>query len=202
MWRAVASALTVASLAGCGSAGDGCSENASYASALRFNGVLYAGSSLPEGRLVRVGRPIGTGSGTCGEDVTVRWIDGVPPAAAVATVAPDETETGSVFLAPGFMPAMASHPLHAAMFDVRRRWTLDLRHRCRRPTSVGGVLQAPDGSSRLLVADRIVLIDGRTRYRGPLRAGLPHFQGGERVVVLGRACRGTRVVAQLIRARR
>jgi hypothetical protein len=145
---------------------------------------------------------VGEGSDYCGRPIDVRAIAGVPPAAAVVVVAPGETESDSVYLAPGFIPAMASHPLHAVLFDVRRRWTLDLRQRCRRPIEVDGVHRPADGSARLLVANRIVLLDGRTRYRGPRRAGLPHLRGGERLAVRGRACRGRRVVAQFIQARR
>jgi hypothetical protein len=86
---------------GCGSGRDGCGRNASYASAVRFNGILYTGHALPEGRHASVGRPMGTGSGPCDPEVTVRAIAGVPPAAAVAVVAPRETKTDEVFLAPG-----------------------------------------------------------------------------------------------------
>jgi len=189
-------------IAGCGSGGDGCGTNASYAAAVRFNGTIYTGLALPEGRRVGVGRPIGTGSGRCDQDVTVRAIVGVPPAAAVAVVAPGETKTQEVFLAPGFLPAMASHPLHAAIFDVRRRWTTDLRRRCRRPITLGGVVASAGTSPQLLVGGRIVIIDGLTSYHGPRHAGLPYLRGGERLTVRGRACRGTRIVAQLIRARR
>lgn len=186
-------------LAACGSAGDGCGgHGASYASVVRFNGVLYTGSALPEGRRVSVGEPVGNGSDACGTEVTVQAITGVPAVAAVAVVAPAETETNEVFLAPGFLPAMASHPLHAVLFDVRQRWTMDLRHRCRQATRFHGVVGPTDDSARILVAGRIVLIDGRTRYRGPRQAGLPYLQGGERLVVRGRACRGTRVVANFI----
>jgi hypothetical protein len=169
---------------------------------VRFNGVLYTGSALPEGRQVSVGQPVGNGSDACGSEVVVRAITGVPPVAAVAVVAPGETDTDGVYLAPGFLPAMASHPLHAAIFDVRQRWSLDLRRRCRRPIRLGGVIGRPDESARLLIAGRVVLIDGHTRYHGPRRAGLPYLRGGERLVVQGRACRGTRVVAQLVRADR
>jgi hypothetical protein len=164
--------------------------------------VLYTGSVLAEGRHVSVGEPVGNGSDECGMEVTVRAITGVPSVAAVAVVALGETKTNEVFLAPGFLPAMASHPLHAALFDVRQRWTTDLRRRCRQATRFHGVVGSTDSSARLLVAGRMVLIDGRTRYRGPRQAGMPYLQGGERLVVRGRACRGTRVVAQFIRAQR
>lgn len=194
-------AATSVAILGCGSGGSDCA-NASYAASVRFNGILYMGLALPEGRHVAVGRPIGTGSGACDRDVAVRAIVGVPPAAAVAVVAPGETQTEEVFLAPGFLPAMASHPLHAAIFDVRRRWTTDLRRRCERPITLGGVVAPPRESSRLLVGGRIVVIDGRTSYHGPRHAGLPYLRGGERVTVRGRACPGTRVVAQIIRAHR
>jgi hypothetical protein len=200
--------LAAASVAilGCGSGrgdsgGSDCA-NASYAAAVRFNGIRYMGLALPEGRHVGVGRPIGIGSGPCDPDVTVRAIVDVPPAAAVAVVAPGEAQTEEVFLAPGFLPAMASHPLHAAIFDVRRRWTTDLRRRCERPITLGGVVAPPHESSRLLVGGRIVIIDGRTSYHGPRHAGLPYLRGGERMTVRGRACRGTRVVARRISARR
>jgi hypothetical protein len=188
--------------AACGSAGEGgCSENASYASVVRFNGVLYTGSALPEGGHVNVGRSVGTGSDACGSEVTVRAIAGVPPAAAVAMAAPGETQTDDVYLAPGFLPAMPSHPLHAALFDERPRADR-LRHRCRQATHLDGVAESISGFGRLVMAGRNVFFGRRTRYRGPRRAGLPYLRGGERVVVRGWACRGTRVVAQFIRARR
>jgi hypothetical protein len=170
---------------------------------VRFNEVLYTGSALPEGRRVSVGQPVGNGTNACGSEVEVRAITGVPPVAAVAVVAPYERETDSVYLAPGFVPALASHPLHAAIFGVRQRWTDDLRGRCRRPIRLGGVIRQPDGGpARLLVAGRTVLIDGHTRYQGPRRAGLPYLRGGERMVVQGRACRGRKVVAQFVRPER
>jgi hypothetical protein len=197
----LAVAATVA-FAACRSSDDGCGVNAGMASVVRFGGVLYTGSPLPEGRSVSVGAPVGDGSDACGREVTVRAIAGVPPAAAVVAVAPGETEANSVFLAPGFMPAMASHPLHAELFDVRRRWTTELRDRCRQATRLDGVVEPIDQIAQLQLPGRIVLIDGRTLYRGPRRAGLPYLEGGERLVVRGRACRGTRVVAQVIRVMR
>jgi hypothetical protein len=190
-------------LAACESAAEGCAGNVDVASVVRFNGVLYMGTGLPEGRQIRVGQPIGTGTDACDSDVSVRAIAGVPPQAAVAVVAQAETKARGVYLAPGFFPAMSSHPLHAALFDVRRRWANDARRRCRRPARFTGVIKQPEGSgSRVLVASKIVLIDGYTRYRGPRQASLPYLQGGERLVVRGLACRGKRVVAQRIRARR
>ncbi len=186
-------------LAGCGRARDDCGD---FAATVRFDGVVYRGRALAEGRSVSVARAVGQGSGPCDPDVTVRAIAGVPPAVAVAVVAFGETKTDAVFLAPGFVPAMASHPLHREMFGVRRRWTLDLGDPCRRPIRIGGRIRPPIGSGRLLVGRRIVLFDGRTRYRGPRRAGLPYLTGGERVVVRGGACRGRRVVADVLSARR
>ena len=205
--RVVLAVLTVAAaavgIAACESAAEACGENASVAAVVRYDGVLYTGTALPEGRHVRVGQPVGTGTDACGSNVSVREISGVPAEAAVAVVAPAETTARDVYLAPGFFPAMSSHPLHAAMFDVRRRWAADARRRCRRPTRLAGVIKPPDGSgSRILVAGKIVLIDGHTRYRGPRQASLPYLQGGERLVVRGLACRGKRVVAQRIEARR
>ena len=198
---AVLLAAASVAIAGCGSHKEGCA-NGSYAAAVRFHGILYTGLALPEGRHVGVGGRLGTGSGPCDPDVTVRAIAGVPPAAAVAVVAPGETKTAEVFLAPGFLPALASHPLHAAIFDVRRRWTTELRRRCERPITISGVVAPPGGSPRMLVAGRIVIIDGHTNYHGPRHAGLPYLRGGEQLTVRGRACPGTRVVAQVIRARR
>jgi hypothetical protein len=199
---ALCAAVATIGLAACGSAGEGgCSENAAYASVVRFNGVLYTGSALSEGRQVNVGRPVGTGSDACGSEVTVWAITGVPPVAAVASAAPGETQTSDVFLAPGFLPAMASHPLHAALFDGRQRADR-LRHRCRQATRLDGVAESINGFGRLMMGGKNVFFGGRTRYRGPRRAGLPYLGGGERLVIRGRACRGTRVVAQLIRARR
>jgi hypothetical protein len=193
-------------IAGCGPPSDGSQgedcASGSYAAAVRFHGTLYTGLALPEGRHVSVAQRLGTGSGPCDPDVTVRAIAGVPPAAAVAVVAPDETKTEEVFLAPGFLPALASHPLHAAIFDVRRRWTTELRRRCERSITLSGVVEPPGASPRVLVDGRIVIIDGHTSYHGPRHAGLPYLRGGERLTVRGRACRGTRVVAQVIRGRR
>jgi hypothetical protein len=138
-------AAAAVGLAACGSASEGCSPDASYAAVVRFNEVLYTGSALPEGRRVSVGQPVGNGTNACGSEVEVRAITGVPPVAAVAVVAPYERETDSVYLAPGFVPALASHPLHAAIFGVGQRWTDDLRGRCRRPIRFGGVIRRPDG---------------------------------------------------------
>jgi hypothetical protein len=188
--------------AGCGSAhGDRCA-NGSYAATVRFHGVVYGGRLLSRGRKVGVGRRIGTGSGPCNPKIVVRALAGIPPPVGVAVVAPGEMKTNEVYLAPGFLPALASYPLHAALFGVRRRWTSDLRHRCARPVMVRGVLDPRSGSPRLLVGKRIVMIDGRTSYHGPLRSGLPYLRGGERMSVRGHACPDTRVMAQAIRARR
>jgi hypothetical protein len=199
---AVLVAAASLALAGCGStAADRCA-NGAYAAAVRFHGVLYRGRLLDAGRKVGVGRRLGTGVYPCNPEVTVKALAGVPPAAAVAVPAPGETETDEVYLAPGFLTALASYPLHAALYDVRRRWTSDLRPHCRRPVALHGVLDPKSSEPRLLVGRKIVMIDGHTRYRGPHRAGLPYLRGGEHIRVRGRACPDTRVMAQVIRARR
>ena len=196
---ALVAAASVA-IAACGSARVDCSHG-SYAATVRFHGVVYMGTALPEGRRVAVGRRIGTGSGPCDPKIVVRALVGVPPAAAVAVVAEGETKTDQVYVAPGFLTALASYPLHAALFGVRRRWTSDVRHLCARPVEVRGVLDPRSSSPRLLVGRKIVLIDGHTRYRGPRRSGLPYLRGGERVTVRGHTCPDTRVMADALRAR-
>jgi hypothetical protein len=200
--RAAAALVAAASfaIAACGSAGDPCAH-ASFGAAARFHGVVYMGSALPAGRRAAVGRRIGTGSAPCDRKTTVRALVGVPPAAAVAVVPEGETKTDQVYLAPGFLTALASHPLHAALFGVRKRWTSDVHHLCARPTKVRGMLDPRSSSPRLLVGRKIVLIDGHTRYHGPRRSGLPYLRGGERVTVRGRTCPDTRVMAQVIRAK-
>jgi hypothetical protein len=198
---AVLIAAASVAIAGCGSTVDHCA-NGAYAAAVRFHGVVYRGLLLDGGRQVGVGRRIGTGDYPCNPKVAVNALVGVPPAAAVAVVAPGATKTGEVYLAPGFLTALASHPLHAALYGVRRRWTSELRHRCTRPVRLHGLLDPKSSEPRLLVGQKIVMIDGHTRYHGPRRSGLPYLRGGEHVRVRGRACPDTRVMAQVIRARR
>ncbi len=120
-----------------------------------------------------------------GEAPHPEWTAGEPWPREVSSYAVDDGERLLLFV-----------------FGVRRRWTSDLRHRCSRPVKVRGVLDPHSGSPRLLVGRKIVLIDGHTRYHGPRRSGLPYLRGGERVTVRGRTCPDTRVMAQVIRARR
>jgi len=204
---ALATAVAVMGVA-FASCGDSSVGTAACASALLVDDTVYLGVSLKGGRRIERAGTAGTavlpGCNDAGQDEPGREVDvvavaGVPPEAAVATegIAP----TDHVYLAPGFLPALASHPLHSELLGTPGRWVEgELRERCRRPVVLRGTADDRTGAvfTRIPLAGRVVVLDGPTRYRGRKRAGLPHLKPGERVDVQGAACRGRRVVADLI----
>ncbi len=198
-------AAAAAAVAGCGSSGTG--ESGSCAAVVVVDGVVYVGHGLPRARKVTLGEaavrgiePACNDAGQDEEDRTaeLRAIAGVPVSAAVAAPGDDRT----VYLAPGFLTDVAAHPLYAVLHDrARLRAQRRARRRCRAPARLTGVVQAPlaFASSTFAVAGTRIAVDGDTRYGGPLRDGVPHLGGGERIAVRGHRCpRGDTIVADRI----
>lgn len=124
--------------------------------------------------------------------VALRRIRGVPRALAVARAGGRST----AYLAPGYFPQLAGHPL-------RGRLDTPARPRgCDGPTTVTGrVEQAGGGGIRLEAGggrhfDVAVVSD--TEIEGFRRAGEPYLQAGDLIRVDGRRCNGRRRLAESI----
>jgi hypothetical protein len=122
------------------------------------------------------------------QPVTIRRVVNVPPALAVAR----EGVPGknSVYLAPGFFPILADHPLHRLL--VRRARGLVRPRRCfARFRLTGTVQRTPINNSVPLRVGRrelsIQVVAG-TEIIGFRRAGYPYLQRRDLVDVRGRRC--------------
>jgi hypothetical protein len=122
------------------------------------------------------------------QPVTIRRVANVPPALAVAR----ERVPGknSVYLASGFFPVLADHPLHR--LPVGRARGLERPHRCSgRFRHMGAVLRTPINSGVPLRVGRrelsVQVVTG-TEIIGFRRAGYPYLQRRDRVDVRGRRC--------------
>jgi len=157
--------------------------------------VPYIGTTIPAGRRVTLGAPVKGISPRCNDgggpepdvDAQVASIAGVP--VAVAVVEPNAPQ--AVYLAPGYLPDLASHPLQELLHGGKRRW-IDARdrRRCRDTAHVSGILDERDVlTGTLKTHGTIIAVDGRTDYHGPLRNGLPYLTGGEHLDVRGKRCR-------------
>jgi hypothetical protein len=181
---AVVAALTAG---GCGLGGS-TSEPAgssSCASAVRWNGDIYFGNVLA----MRHGRRVGTGtippceSGDDPRRIPLNRLRGVNPTVALA-VAGDHD---SVFLAEGFFPQLAGHPVHDA---IRRRSGPLLRpRRCRSRFELTGTVTAVQPLLVRSGGDSVAIeLYADTLITGFLRAGEPYLQVGDRILVRGRVC--------------
>jgi hypothetical protein len=181
-------ALSAAALAGGCALGGSAREAArssSCGSAVQWNGNIYFGNvlAMPHGPRVGTGTIPPCESGEKPQRVALDRLRGVNPSVALAVAGDND----SVFLAEGFFPELASHPVHEAI--RRRRGPLPRPHRCRsrfeRTGTVTAVrplyLLSSNGTTALsLYAD--------TRITGFLRAGEPYLQTGDRIIVRGRVC--------------
>jgi hypothetical protein len=183
-------ALGVASLLalGCGESGR---TGSSCVAAVRWNQTLYLGHALkaPHGDVL--GRGVVPACTPDDEDaqVTIRRVTKVPPALAVAREG-EPPGFHRVYLAPGFFPILADHPLHRAL--ARQARGLEGPRRCSgRFRLRGTVLRTP-------IADGVPLrVGGRelsvnvvtdTDIIGFRRAGHPYLQRRDLVDVRGRRC--------------
>jgi hypothetical protein len=122
------------------------------------------------------------------QPVTIRRVAHVPPALAVAR----EGVPGknSVYLAPGFFPVLADHPLHRLL--VRRARGLERPRRCSgRYRVTGTVLRTPINNGvplRVGSSELSVQIVTGTEIIGFRRAGYPYLQRRDLVDVRGRRC--------------
>ena len=187
------------------------SAHASCAPAVRWHQVTYLGMGGPaEGlALPAAGAALSGGVVPGCNDTVVTGLDGrplsptepdtavdlrrvrnVPAALAVMTTGP----YGGLYLAPGYLPQLASHPLH-------RLFRPNAGRGCGSATRLTGTVSGQPASalgvragSRLLD----VLVQRRTAVRAPLRAGQPRLRNGDRVRLSGRACAGSAFVARSI----
>jgi hypothetical protein len=180
-------AVSAAAVVGGCSLGGGGETGAtpSCASAVRWNGDVYFGNDLRMPRAARVGTGV-TPPCRSGDDprrVALHRLRGVDPTVAVAVAGDDDT----VFLAEGFLPQLASHPVHDAI--ERRSGPLLAPRRCSREFAESGTVTAV---SPLLLRSRrgeaAISLHARTRVTGFLRAGQPYLQRGDRITVRGRVC--------------
>jgi len=133
-------------------------------------------------------------------------IHGVRPEVAVTA------DDGSLYLAFGFLPDLASHPLHQVIYADRHRARRLAGPHCR----VAGRVIGPGGLGPLMVhADHvtepverssaypvIVYLRPRTAVRGLSRLGLPYVREGDYVHVSAALCKRHAVTAESIAGRR
>lgn len=132
---------------------------------------------------------VGTGvippcrSGDAPRRVALHRLRGVNPSVAVAVAGDDDT----VFLAEGFLPQLASHPVHDAI--QRRSGPLPGPRRCSRGFATTGTVTAVQPLLlRSQGGEVAISLHARTRVTGFLRAGEPYLQVGDRITVSGRVC--------------
>jgi hypothetical protein len=103
-----------------------------------------------------------TGGDEPDRPTTVLRLRGLPPRVAVATAGRPDT----VYYASGSLPAIGTHPLHAALFGSPRTPSYRERRRCRRyRTAVRGQV-VDEGALRIRTAARTVFarVDAATRF--------------------------------------
>ena len=181
---AVVAALTAGGCAVGGSTRES-ARSSSCASAVQWNGNIYFGNALamPHGRRVGTGTIPPCESGDDPRRVPLNRLRGVNPTVALA-VAGDHD---SVFLAEGFFPQLAGHPVHEAI--RRRRGPLLRPRRCRGRFERTGTVTAVRPLLLRSGRDNVAIeLYADTRITGFLRAGEPYLQVGDRIVVRGRVC--------------
>jgi hypothetical protein len=201
---AVAAALAVAGgLAASGPASGSC------VAAIRLHGVFYDRAVFPHALPAERGAVRGAVNPACNDagpqaapqpdqPVALRALKGVP--ARIAVVRPGATR--EAWLAPGFLLALPSHPLHAvaahappsALFGCAAPVVVSGRTRTQ-PGFVAGFVVHAGG----LNVD--VLVRSSTRVRTPRVAGVPYIGQGRRLTIRGcRSKDGRRIAAYSIRA--
>jgi hypothetical protein len=187
--RAVLVILAVAAVAAAGCA-ESRGSSSSCAAVVRWNQSFYRGHAMKVRHGDVLGRGVVPACTTDDEDqeVTVRRVANVPPALAVARE--DVPASASIYLAPGFFPVLADHPLHRAL--VRQAHGLPRPRRCAERFRVTGtVLETPttDGVSLGTGGRRAsVSVVATTRVIGFRRAGYAYLQRRDLVEVRGRRC--------------
>jgi hypothetical protein len=183
MARIVVALVATLAVAGCGSD----TTIVDCASAVVWQGRSYDGAGNARGW--RRGERLGAGeTPACGPDkpaerTTVYAVRGVPAAVAVAGTRDSRT----VFLARGYFPQLATHPLHQAFFadpnEPRAR-------RCRGHWNAAGTVKG--GGAAVDVAtdegERLVFLHARPRVRGATRFGTAYLPAGTRARFRGRSC--------------
>lgn len=177
--------------------------------AVKYHGEIYLGvsPSIP----VRTGRfvgpaafpgcndyvnPGGTRPNEPDTPVDVSRAGSVDPAIALMT-----QQDRQIYLRPGFLPVLPSHPLHKAIFA---RVSLPPAPNCHRPTRLSGHLSDwPDLEALSVQVSHhrgFFPVDGRTpvavflrestSYAGSRYLGLPFIMPGARVQIAGAFCAG------------
>jgi hypothetical protein len=162
-------------------------RSSSCASAVQWNGNIYFGNALamPHGRRLGTGTIPPCESGATAQRVSLNRLRGVNPTVALAVVGDQDT----VFLAEGFFPQLASHPVHQAI--RRRSGPLPRPRRCRSRFERTGTVTAVRPLLLRSEGDSVAIeLYADTRIRGFLRAGVPYLQVGDRIIVRGRVCAG------------
>jgi hypothetical protein len=180
-------AVAAAATAGCAQSGG---PGTSCAAAVRWNQSYYWGNAMK----VRYGAVLGRGvvractSDDGVQEVTVRRVANVPPALAVAR--DDVPASASIYLASGFFPVLADHPLHRAL--VRQAHGLPRPRRCTERFRLSGtVLRTPLNEAVPLGRggrSTSVHVVATTKIIGFRRAGYAYLQRRDLVTVSGRRC--------------
>lgn len=122
-------------------------------------------------------------------------VRGVVP--EIALVSP--RAKGVVYLAPGFLTQLETHPLFDVLYSrSQRRIDVRRRKRCRRRGEVTERLQPGPVTPRglFLVDGQEVFVLPETRVIGRRRHGVPYFQGGDLITARGSRCRSGGLIAR------
>jgi hypothetical protein len=186
----------LAVLAGCGD--DGESSAGCAAVVVRSDETYFGvdhGNLPPPGEALEDGEVPGCDDGggpEAGRDVRLTAVSGVPPEVAVYA----EGQSGSIYLNPGYLLELPSHPLHEAFYGRPGR---PLRRAKGKSCALEGeitsldtlTVNAPDG-------EQWITVDARTRIDGLQRDGLPYLREGDRVRIEGKGCHEAVMLAQRI----
>jgi len=195
MWRCALVIACLAVVAGCGGDDD---ETASgdCAAAVVWNHEVYFGvfrkKLPPPGDALDDGEVPGCDDGGGEEpsrDVGLTAVSGVAPEVAVYA-------EGDIYLNPGYLLELPSHPLHQEFYGPPGR---PLRRAQGKSCTIEGeieslqefIVQAPDG-------EQWITVDARTRVKGFRRGGLPYLRIGDRVRIKGKGCNEAVMLAQRI----
>lgn len=195
----VAAALAV--LAGCEGAAS-TEGAASCAGAVVFDGVAMPAMQLPElnppptAKLVSATVP-GCGDGD-EQETMVRSFSGVDPHLGLA----DPEIEDRYFLPLGRLVSLRSHPLNLAYFGRAPIWPSS--RECPKRRLVGEVNFEPQVQPQFTVLTdgterpAVVRVKRGTRVLGERSYGQPLLTRGDRIIVKGRACKPTQILASVI----
>ncbi|HEX8104719.1 MAG TPA: hypothetical protein VF533_19025 [Solirubrobacteraceae bacterium] len=185
--------------------------DASCAAGVEWRGVFYTvtgADGLEHGRALRggvfpgcddliVAGPDGRRTNPPPPDMPADLVRlrGVSPAVALGV----RDDADAAYLAPGYLPQLADHPLHRAVYRTEPR--AGCRHR-RTITRSGHLAFQPALGLRFLMrkgrAETDIRVDRDTEVSGRRRHGTAYFEGGDRVVVTGRRCGAHEIAATVI----